>query len=230
MAVPVPNLVRALDSLGLTDQQIAELFGTSKQAVGGWRTTGRISQEKVELLSEKSGIPISEITGRPTRGVVIPAYEIKTDEDDPEDGDEFVDVIDIELAAGAGVTAPEFVETVYRHTYRSEFLRAMGVKPQNVRRCRVTGDSMERVLFAGDVVSIDISARKVEDDGVYAILVADQLKIKTLRRRRDGGLQIISENAARHPMEEVEPEDLGSVYIIGRAFDKSGRGGLGWPR
>lgn len=68
--------------------------------------------------------------------------------------------------------------------------------------------------------------RRVIDDSVYAIVLADQLKVKRLRRRRDGGLSIISENAARHPVEDVPAEDLHTVYIVGRAFDKSGRGGL----
>lgn len=168
--------------------------------------------------------------GRGPKAPDIPAYAIKTDEDAPEDGDVMVDVTDIELAAGAGAEAPHFVETVYRHTYRAEFLRSIGVKAENVRRCLVTGDSMERVLFDGDLVSIDVTARQVVDDAVYAIVAAGQLKVKYLRRRRDGGLQIISENSARFPMEEVAPEDLHTVYIIGRAFDRSGRGGLGWKR
>lgn len=229
MAVPIENINRALDAInakGVSDADVADMLKIRKQATVGWRTTGRISPDALDLVAELSGIPVHEIRGRPAPGTLIRAYGIKTDEDDPEDGDQMVDVIDIELSAGAGADGPEFIETKYRHTYRAEFLRAVGVKSENVRRCKVRGDSMERVLFDGDLVSIDISDRRVIDDAVYAIVVADQLKVKRLRRRRDGGLQIISENSTRHPMEEVPAEDLHAVYIVGRAFDKSGRGGL----
>lgn len=56
-------------------------------------------------------------------------------------------------------------------------------------------------------------------------VVADQMKVKRLRRRRDGGLLIVSDND-RYPIEEVPPSELDTVYIIGRVFDRSGRGGL----
>lgn len=51
------------------------------------------------------------------------------------------------------------------------------------------------------------------------------MKVKRLRRRRDGGLLIVSDND-RYPIEEVPPSELDTVYIIGRVFDRSGRGGL----
>lgn len=229
MAVPVKNLNRALDAInaaGTSDAQLADRLQLSKQSIVGWRKTGRIGADALDFVAALSGLPLHEIRGRPAPGMLIRAYGIKTDEDAAEDGDQLVEVIDIELSAGAGASAPDFIETKYRHTYRAEFLRAVGVKPEDVRRCKVRGDSMERVLFDGDLVSIDISDRRVIDDAVYAIVLADQLKVKRLRRRRDGGLSIISENSARHPVEDVPAEDLHTVYIVGRAFDKSGRGGL----
>lgn len=137
-----------------------------------------------------------------------------------------VEVADIELSAGAGAQSPEFVETRFRHTYRLDFLRAEGVTDTSkIKRCRVRGDSMERTLFHGDMVTINTGDRRVIDNSVYAIVVADQLKVKRLRRRRDGGLLIVSDNE-RYPVEDVPPDELEHVHIIGRVFDRSGKGGL----
>lgn len=82
-------------------------------------------------------------------------------------------------------------------------------------------------MFHGDMVTFDAGNTRIVDDGVYAILVGgDQLRVKRLRRRRDGGLTIISDNPAYSP-EEVEPADLGDIVILGRVIDRSGSGGLG---
>ena len=226
MAIPLENIDRALAATGLPDSQLADVMGVTKQAIRGWRDTGRIGHVNLSRLSELSGIPTNEIVGTSRISEPIHAYSIKTDEDDAEDGDVTVDVVEIELSAGSGAATHEFVETRYRHTYRAAYLRSIGVKPENVRRCRVTGDSMERILFDGDLVSIDISNKRLVDDAVYAIVIADQLKVKRLRRRRDGGLLVVSENEARFPIEEFPAEELHAIHIVGRAFDKSGKGGL----
>lgn len=158
----------------------------------------------------------------------VAAYSVKTDLDEPEPGDIQVDVIDIELSAGNGTEGVQFVETKYRHTYRAEYLRRIRVDPKNIRRCRVRGRSMEPILYDGDVVSFDCSNTRIVDEGVYAIVSRDQLKVKMLRRRIDGGLTILSRNAAEFPPEEIAPTDVEHVKILGRVFDKSGSGGLGF--
>lgn len=158
----------------------------------------------------------------------IHAYSIKTDEDPPDDGDVQIDVADIDLAAGDNRSVPEFVETLYRHTFRAEFLRRVGVRDtSNVKRCRVVGDSMQPMLFHGDMVTVDRGNREVVDVGVYAIVVAGQIKVKRLIRQRDGSLIIRSENPA-YPDEIVPVDELDDVFIIGRVIEKSGRGGLGF--
>lgn len=70
----------------------------------------------------------------------VPAYAVKTDLDPPEDGDITIDVPDVEIAAGGGAKPIEWVETLFRHTYRHDWLRSKGVRdPGQLRRCRVRG-------------------------------------------------------------------------------------------
>lgn len=225
MPTSTETIAAVLSATKLPDAEVARRVGVTPQAVKGWRDTGRISKHRALALARLAGVdPAVLMTDAVAEPLAV--YSIKTDMDESEDGDLSVDVADIELSAGAGAATPEFVETKYRHTYRAEFLRAVGVKdPTMIKRCRVRGDSMERTLFDGDMVTINVADRRVVDGSVYALVVADQLRVKRLYRRRDGGLIITSDNE-RYPPEEVPPDELDDVYIIGRVFDRSGRGGL----
>lgn len=225
MPVDIAIIEAALSATKLPDAEVARRLKVTPQAVAGWRKNGRISNKSALALATLAGMdPVKLLTGAIAEPLAV--YSIKTDMDDKEDGDVTVDVADIQLSAGAGAQAPEFVETRFRHTYRWEFLRAEGVtNPAAIKRCRVRGDSMERTLFDGDMVTINTADQRVIDNSVYAIVVADQLKVKRLRRRRDGGLIIVSDND-RYPPEDVPPDEVDHVYIIGRVFDRSGKGGL----
>ncbi len=163
------------------------------------------------------------LTREPTR---LYAYEIKTDQDPPEAGDAVVDVMAVELAAGDGRDAPSFVDTKFRFTYTQHFLHSNGVRDSSrVKVAYVRGPSMEPVLWDGDKVLFHLDDTRVQDDRTYVIRVGDQLRVKKLRRRRDGGLTIVSCNPAFAP-EEVPPDELHTIAIIGRVIDRSGRGGL----
>lgn len=225
----IDRVMARLAEMGKQDAWLADQLGVSPQNVGNWKVrdlpSSRILDVARALSLRPEYIDIGEL---PAKAVAsrLAAFSIKTDQDPPEDGDITVEVADIELSAGGGTNGPEFIETRFRHTYRAEYLRSEGIQnPSSIRRCRVRGDSMERVLFHGDMATIDTADTKIMDDFVYAIVVADQIKVKRLRKRRDGGLLIISENPL-YKTEEVPPEETNSIYIIGRVFDRSGGGGL----
>lgn len=153
-------------------------------------------------------------------------FETKTDLDDPEPGDWTADVHDIELAAGDGTFIPDFIETRYRHTFSEDWRVRKGIKQgEKLFRHKVRGNSMYPVVGDGDVVLIRPSDKTIIDRRTYAIVLAGQLKVKKLVRRRDGGLEILSCNP-EYPTEIVPADELDQVYIIGRVIDKSGDSGL----
>lgn len=156
----------------------------------------------------------------------LPVFETKTDLDPSEPGDIQVDVLDLELSAGDGIAAPEFLETRYRHTYSEAWRLKKGVKSgEKLYRVPVRGNSMFPVLGNGDMVLVRPADRAIVDMSTYAIVVAGQLKVKKLVRRRDGGLEIVSCNP-EYRTELVPAEELDTVHIIGRVIDKSGDSGL----
>lgn len=173
------------------------------------------------LLNGKGEAPNPRQSGRK-----LPVFETKTDLDPPEDGDMQVDVLDLELSAGEGVAAPEFLETRFKHTYTEAWRLKKGVKTgEKLYRVPVRGNSMAPIIGNGDMVLVRPADRVIVDMSTYAIVVAGQLKVKKLVRRRDGGLEIVSCNP-EYRTEIVPADELDTVYIIGRVIDKSGDSGL----
>ncbi|MEL7231741.1 MAG: S24 family peptidase, partial [Pseudomonadota bacterium] len=78
----------------------------------------------------------------------------------------------------------------------------------------VDGDSMEPTAPNGSFALIDRSSKTLAD-GVYAIAVDDLLRIKRLRKRVTGEVDILSDNTLYSP-ETIQGEDLNQLRIIGR--------------
>lgn len=221
----------------ITQAELARACGIKPPSVSGWISGATKSLTGKNLIAAAKKLNVNPDWLQSNRGPMRPygidalsePIDIKTDEDPPDDDDVLVEVVDIELAAGDGTDGVEFVETKSSHTYKRGFLRKLGIyDPSKIKRCKVRGDSMQPVLYHGDKVSINTGDNTIVDDGIYAIVVADQLRVKRLRRMRDGGLIIISDNKEQWPEEIIPPNELETVRVIGRVFDKSGRGGLGF--
>ena len=149
---------------------------------------------------------------------------------DPEDGptEDMVLVPEsrIEFAAGDGHIAYELVEDQEPASYRRSWFQKYGINPDRVRRFRVTGDSMEPMLFARDTILVNLDETQIVDGRLYALRYGDQLRVKYLRKRIDGTLVLRSVNPD-YKDEEISA-DLANEHItvIGRVRDKSGTGGL----
>lgn len=210
----------------------AAACGLSQPSLHQFLTTKPIPLKRVAAIANAAGLEPSEISEdyaaafHSTRVRPLAVFETKTDLDPPEPGDWTADVHDIELSAGNGGFIPEFVETRYKHTFSEDWRLRKGIKNgEKLYRHKVRGNSMYPVVGDGDVVLIRPSDKTVIDRRTYAIVVAGQLKIKKLARRRDGALEILSCNP-EYQTEVVPSDELDTVYIIGRVIDKSGDSGL----
>lgn len=133
----------------------------------------------------------------------------------------------IEFSAGAGRSATyELIEDQEPATYRLSWFQKYGMNPNRVRRFRVSGDSMEPLLYARDTILVNLDETNIVDGKLYAIRYGDELRVKYLSRRLDGTLILRSVNSF-YKDEEVSP-DLAAEHItvLGRVRDRSGTGGL----
>lgn len=133
----------------------------------------------------------------------------------------------IEFSAGNGRTAMfELIEDQEPATYRLSWFQKYGINPDRVRRFRVSGDSMEPMLYARDTILVNQDETTIVDGKMYAIRYGDELRVKYLSQRLDGTIILRSVNPL-YKEEEVPPA-LASEHIavIGRVRDRSGTGGL----
>jgi len=139
-------------------------------------------------------------------------------------------LMDIAASAGAGTPSnpdfPEVLEWINVAEWRVREWLGMVPTKDRVRLLTVRGDSMEPRLKNGDVCAIDTHCARFEGDGVYLLIIWENLYIKRLQLMTDG-LHIISDNAALYKSEVIPPTDLDTVRICGRvlgaiAFKRSG--------
>lgn len=219
--VPQPTIhrvaaSRSADPRDGTLRPIAKFFGVTVEDL---RTMSAEEAEKVGR--RKAGVEIRE---------PIAAYDVRAVEG-PNDYDPtreaMVEEVEVEVSGGPGAWNPEYVETKFRMPFQLYWFREKRTKPENVKLLRVKGSSMERTLFDGDRVAVDLANRRIAEDHVFAIWYGGA-KVKRLFQKPDGTLRIVSDNTdkERYPDEFVPPDELDQVYIIGRVIDKGGSGGL----
>jgi phage repressor protein C with HTH and peptisase S24 domain len=129
--------------------------------------------------------------------------------------------MDISLSAGIGRTVFEFIDTLQKLAFSRAFLRRKQARPEDCVVMDVRGDSMWPTLSDGDHVLINRADTRIIDGRIYALIVGGEAKIKRLRKMYHGGLAVISDNRS-YGEEEVPPEGMEHVTIIGRALQRSG--------
>ncbi|WP_219116106.1 LexA family transcriptional regulator [Janthinobacterium sp. UMAB-56] len=234
-----PEILRARrKELGLTQQDIADIWGIKSVNVSDWeRGKGMPETARLGALAKRLGMTISELMGEAT-----PRLDAKdrTDgsrgaskvnaihPDDPMDDDVvYVPESRIEFAAGNGRNAMyELIEDQEPASYRLSWFQKYGINPERVRRFRVSGESMEPMLFDRDTILVNTDEVNIIDGKMYAIRYGDELRVKYLFRKLDGTLTLRSVNPLFK--DEEVPSQLANehISIIGRVRDRSGTGGL----
>jgi phage repressor protein C with HTH and peptisase S24 domain len=127
----------------------------------------------------------------------------------------------IELSAGNGSIANR-ENDLPPLAFREDWIRRKNVTSRsNLRVCDVRGDSMEPYLEDGDTVLIDTGQQDIVDNEVYAIAYGNDLRIKRIAKRFDGGLFVRSDNP-KYPEEIISPTDMEHVRVLGRKLWRGG--------
>lgn len=133
---------------------------------------------------------------------------------------EYVRVPRYQIGAGAGgglvVESEQIVD--YFAFQAGWFARNVGVAPANAALIEVRGDSMTPVLSDGELVIVDTSCDAFKDDAIYVLQYSGALRIKSVRRRLDGKIEIRSANEdyGVEVLSEADAE-AGTFTIVGRA-------------
>lgn len=127
------------------------------------------------------------------------------------------------LSAGNGRYATE-EELGAPLAFTAQWIHERGLHKKNLVCVNAIGDSMEPRIHCGDTLLVNVGDKTVTDGNVYAIRYGDDLRVKRLFKRFDGGFIIRSDNSAKYPDEIAAPLDIeaGHISVIGRVVWVSG--------
>ena len=228
---------RVLQETGLSIADLGRAAGKSTSAVSQWLSgnTNALKADTAVTLEANTGYraqwwatgvgpaKVDELSR-----IAKPVAALYGEEAVP-DGIVLIREMDVRFAAGNG-HSPTFDEIVDRPpaTYREGWFAEEGMNPAHCLRVQVKGNSMEPFLYSKDTVLLNLHETDIQDGKVYALRYGDELRIKRIYRKLDGGLILHSDNPDHRPRdEELTPQIVQEhITIIGRVRDKSGKGGL----
>lgn len=183
---------------GMTQEEFAELLGTSKQVISRYENGQRSPKISVaKEYAERLGITLSELNGDAPTVISYPGIEPITQT--------YRLPLLGPVAAGEPIQVdPEDAEYVNLPYHPGKADAAL----------RVEGDSMQPKYMDGDVVFIRYQD-DVEDGQIAAVCIDDKATLKRIYHIPNG-VQLVSENAAYRPM-TYTMEDANNIHLIGLA-------------
>lgn len=98
----------------------------------------------------------------------------------------------------------------------AEWRNKVGLNSEYVKVITVFGDSMMPTLQHGDQVLIDTSIAKFIDDSIYAIQQDEMLRIKRIKLRLDGSIEVKSDNNQGFTPEIYTKQQTQALHVVGR--------------
>ncbi|WP_314378808.1 helix-turn-helix transcriptional regulator [Neisseria elongata] len=145
------------------------------------------------------------------------ALEVLDTLGNPVDLSEFVFIprYNVKVAAGHGYVV-EDEKPRFTMAFRKYWIRLhLRTDPKSLSVVKVTGDSMEGVLFDGDNVLVDHS-RNQPGNGLYVLRIGEELIVKRTQTLPGNHLLVSSANEAYQPFELNLADETSGVEIIGK--------------
>jgi len=217
------NIVALRQHLGLKQGPFAELVGTQQSNISKWEGGTVPEGRNYAMLAYIAGAHPDEFYDQPWTPPKEPGRSkpgaMTTDDLAEELGLALIDEVD--LALGMGATYLDATPEVKgRAPFRLEWLRGLYDGPvEALKVVQGRGDSMEPTIRDGDIVLIDTSSRRLDDqDLIWAVSYGDLGMIRRLRRLPSGALLMSPDNPVVRPTEAHDGEChiMGRVIFIGR--------------
>ena len=218
------RLAEALARTGKSKIELARFCGVSHPSVSNWFNgkTKELSASNALRAALFLGVNVEWLTtGKGSMESNVSAFH---EEDSVPEGFVAVPEFRVEFGAGSrfGPTYEEITEAKPA-LYRLEWFHAHGTRPERCKRFKVHGDSMVPILFDGDTILCECSKQKIVSGKIYAFGFGDEMRVKRLFTKMNGGLLVVSENKSV-PDETIEPHEMDQFYLIGKVIDRSGDG------
>lgn len=219
------NITALRKHLGKTQAGLAEMLNTQQPAVSKWEKGDAVPEgETLSLLVEMSGAGTkafcNSVWDPDSRTRRVPANDMTADDFAAELGLALIDEIDLALGMGATYLDGTPPEVKGRAPFRLEWLRGLYDGPLTALKVvQGRGDSMEPTIRDRDIVLIDTSSRRLdEQDMIWAVSYGDLGMIRRLRRLPSGAILMSPDNAVVGATEAHDGEMfiMGKVIFVGR--------------
>jgi phage repressor protein C with HTH and peptisase S24 domain len=164
----------------------------------GWLAAGEdvIERDRVSQRGLSDAAQADFLTRNDQDFVLIPRYDVTAS-----------------AGAGAIIESDKLLDFL---AFRTDWIRrTLALDPKRLAVISAEGDSMRPTIAEGDVLLVDTDIHHVRDSAIYVLQLSGVLLVKRVRIRLDGGVDVISDNAA-YPPETVPARDLDRLVIAGR--------------
>lgn len=216
------RLTFALSESGLKKSDIARLCSISPASVSDWFSGKSKSIKSIYLPKVAKTLGVSSVWLATGNGSMKSPNVFAMD--DVDDSDEWVEIPEYNLRFAAGFDQTSTLEELsseYKAAYRRSWFQRRSINPDDCKRFKVVGDSMEPLLLDHDVVLVDCSKTTIIDGRVYAFVYGNALRVKRLYSKIDHSIVVHSENP-NFTDEVIHACDIEQVRIIGEVIERSG--------
>jgi phage repressor protein C with HTH and peptisase S24 domain len=232
----IDRMEQRLRELEWSAAEFARRVGESPQNITNWRKRGKIAGNKRHVVAQELGITTDWLIhgtppklpgtaeGKSGKALIATFHP----EDPANEGEVRIPESRVKFSGGHGHTVSyEAIDDSEPATYRLSWFQKERINPKKAKRFRVTGRSMEPMLFPGDSILVNLEETTVREGLIYVFRHGGELKVKKLIPKADGSLVLRSINREEYPDDVVPAKAVAEqITIIGRVRDKSGRGGL----
>jgi phage repressor protein C with HTH and peptisase S24 domain len=133
------------------------------------------------------------------------------------EGEFLVPAVNLRVGAGSSIVSdPVEAEGVTR--YSLEWAHKYGLKPDRLIRYRVRGDSMEPIIRDRAWILVEMGDFPIQDGMLFLIRAGEDVQVKFLFKRPDGGVIIRSHNPA-NPDVILTAAERGTMGVLGRVVE-----------
>ena len=207
----------------LSQEELGKLAGGLKQGTISGLESGKSDSTSSALeIARALGVSVDWLlTGKgemntPTTAIRQTSEVRQTNE--IRDGYIYLDLLDVQAAAGNGVEMIEHPSVVTKMEIQEEWAqRTFGGDLSRIMLITARGTSMSGTIENGDVLFVDSTVREYDGEGIYVITRGREVLVKRLQKLHGNRLEIISDNP-NNRSETLDEAQANEVIICGRVL------------
>ena len=193
------------EALGVhTDIALAKFLGVTSQAIAQARRNGKVPESWIIKIASHTNCSIDDVifgdaisAGKKTDLILVPLARAR-----------------VSAGGGSLETSSEIIDY---YAFRKDWLEKKG-HHGNMALMQVSGDSMEPMLFTGDLVLVDQSKKDIIPHQIYVVRVGEGIYVKELTTLPKNILRLHSVNTNYENLDIDLDADDNSIEIIGRVL------------